>query len=66
MSTETTIPAELIADLQESLVLAASGIRDPETMRKAREEMNRLREELRQRIGTVDVAVDLVRDARNQ
>ena len=65
MSTDTALPATVVAELQESLALAASGVRDSETMRKAREEMNRLREELRQRIGTVDVAVDLIRDARN-
>lgn len=65
MSTTST-PAEVVAELQASLALAASGVRDPGTMRKAREEMNRMREELRQKIGTVDVAVELVRDARNQ
>lgn len=44
---------------------AARGIRDPEAIRKACEEMDRMREELRKRIGTVSVAVDFVRDARN-
>ncbi len=66
MSIDTAISAELIAALQESLARAATGIRNPATMRKAREEMNRMREELRQKIGTVEVAVDLIRDARNQ
>ena len=40
--------------------------RDPEMVRKACERMDRMREELRARIGTVDVAVDLIRDARDQ
>ena len=39
---------------------------DPEKMEKAIEEMNRMREELRKRIGIVNVAVDLIRDARHQ
>jgi hypothetical protein len=42
--------------------------RDPdrETMRRACEEMDRMREQTRQRIGIVDVAVEYVRDARDQ
>ncbi|HUY31185.1 MAG TPA: hypothetical protein VMV69_00285 [Pirellulales bacterium] len=66
MSIETILPTELIQVLQERLNKAAKGIRDPEAMDRAFKEMNRMREELRQRIGTVDLAVDLVRDARNQ
>ena len=38
--------------------------RDPEMVRKACEEMDAAREELRKRIGTIEVAVELVRDAR--
>lgn len=40
--------------------------RDPEMVRKACERMDKMREELRARIGTVDVAVELIRDARDQ
>ena len=42
-----------------------NGTRDPEMMRRSRERMDRMREDLRQRIGTVEVAVDLIRDARD-
>ena len=66
MSTNTSIPGEVVHELHEILAGAATGVRDPETMRKAREEMNRMREELRQRIGTVEIAVDLIREARDQ
>lgn len=66
MSIEHSIPTELLQDLEQALARAMTGLRDPEEMRKAREAMNRMREETRQRIGTVDIAVDLVRDARNQ
>ena len=41
------------------------GQRDPEAMRLACERMDRMREELRARIGTVEMAVELIRDARN-
>jgi hypothetical protein len=64
MNLDTT--ADLVQELQATLERAQTGARDPSDMRQAREEMNRLREELRQKIGTVDVAVDLIRDARNQ
>ncbi len=48
-------------DLEEAI----SQEPDRETMRKACEEMDRLREETRRRIGIVDVAVEFVRDARD-
>lgn len=66
MGTEALTPSDLIQKLEETLERAATGIRDPEEMRKAGEEMDRMREELRQRIGIVDVAVELIRDARSQ
>jgi hypothetical protein len=66
MSTAAVIPAELVHELQATLAEAASGIRDPEKMRKPSEEMDRLREELQQRIGTVEVAVDLIRAGRDE
>ncbi|HEV7225919.1 MAG TPA: hypothetical protein VGN42_24645 [Pirellulales bacterium] len=66
MSTEHAISAELLHDLEIALTRAMTDERDPDEMRKAIEDMNRMREELRQRIGTVNIAVDLIRDARNQ
>ncbi len=58
-----TTPAG-IGELQEAVDRLASGVRDRAAMRKAREDMNRMREETRRRIATVDLAVALVRDAR--
>lgn len=52
-------------ELQEIADRAAMGVRDPQDMRKAVNEMNLAREELRKKIGTVSVAVDLVREARD-
>ena len=54
------------AELHEAIAQLSSGKRDPEAMRKAAERMDKMREELRQKIGTVDIAVELIRDARNQ
>jgi hypothetical protein len=66
MSTETTVSPELMQRLQERLERVANGIRDPEEMLEGAKNMDRMREELRQRIGIVNVAVELIRDARNQ
>lgn len=66
MSTDTLFSTEVMARMQEAADKAAQGLRDPDAMREACEEMDRMREELRQRIGTVDMAVDLIRDARNR
>jgi hypothetical protein len=51
-----------LKELEETLARAP----DRETIHKACEEMDRLREETRKRVGIVDVAVELVRDARDR
>jgi hypothetical protein len=66
MSTETLTTAEAMKELQEAVDRLVKGERDPEAMRQACERMDQMREELRKRIGTVEIAVDLIRDARNQ
>jgi hypothetical protein len=65
MSIDTLTAAEAKRELDEAVERLVKGIRDPEIARKACERMDQTREELRQRIGTVEVAVDLIRDARN-
>ena len=62
----SAIPPELMAELQEAVDRAIKGIRDPEIMRKACEEMDRAREELRKRIGETNIAVELIREARDE
>ncbi len=64
MSTETLAAGK--QELDAAMARLMKGVRDPDAGRKVRDDMDRMREETRQRIGTVDVAVDLVRDARNQ
>jgi hypothetical protein len=49
--------------LKEAIDRLIKGERDPQAMRKACEEMDAAREELQKRIGIVEVAVDLIRDA---
>ena len=64
--TESSIPPEIMAELQVAIDNAIKGVRDPERMRKAAERMDRMREEMRQRVGEVDVAVDLIREGRDE
>jgi len=61
----TGVPPAVMADLLDAARYAASGIRDPEVMRRACERMDRMREELRQQVGEMNVAVDLVREVRD-
>jgi len=67
MSTETSngIPPELAAALDEALRNAMTAHRDSEAMRQACDEQDRLREELRQKVGEVNLAVELVREVRD-
>jgi hypothetical protein len=60
------IPEELLIEMRERALRAARGIRDEDDVRKACERMDRMREELRERIGETQLAVELVREARNQ
>ncbi len=56
---------ELLAELQRAVEDAAKGIRDPEKMRRAAEEMDRTREQIYRRIGLVDFAVPTIRALRD-
>ncbi|HEV3166979.1 MAG TPA: hypothetical protein VGZ22_23420 [Isosphaeraceae bacterium] len=62
----SAIPPEVMAELQERADRAAKGVRDPEIMRKAAERMDKMREDLRQKVGNVDLAVPLIREARDE
>ena len=69
MSTETLatgIPPELMAELQAAADQAARGVRDPEAMRLACERMDRMREELRVQHGEMNIAVELIRESRDE
>lgn len=60
------MPPELMAELEAAAERTAKGIRDPEVMRKAAERMDRMREELRQQHGEMNVAVALIREVRDE
>ncbi len=58
----------IIADpgVQAAIDRVLNGVRDPEAMRLAAERMDRMREEMRLRVGNVDLAVPLIRETRDQ
>lgn len=64
--TNGTSPADVMAELRAATDRAARGVRDPEIMRRACERMDRMREELRRRSGELDVAVNLIRESRDE
>jgi hypothetical protein len=60
----SAIPED-IAELEATIARAMRGIRDPEKMLKAAERMDRMREEMRQRVGVGEWAVQLIRESRD-
>ena len=66
MSIETLPHSEAMARMQEAADKAAKGVRDPEAMRKAAEDMDRISEEIRKRHGLLDIAVPYIRELRDQ
>ncbi len=61
-----TISPEDMADLESAIADVIRGVRDPEKMRRAAERMDRMREEMRQRVGEGEWAVQLVRESRDE
>jgi hypothetical protein len=65
MSTDTIHSADIMARMQEAAERAAKGSRDPEDMRKACENMDRVSEEVRRRNGVLDIGVRAIRELRD-
>ena len=64
--TAAVIPPDLAAEFQEALDDLAKGTRRPEKMQAACERMDRLREENRRLFGEQNIAVELIRQARDE
>jgi hypothetical protein len=61
----TSISAELMAELQDAADKLARGERDPEAAKQAAQRMDRMREENRKRFGVQDIGVDIIRQMRD-
>ena len=61
-------PAAIAVDpeVQAAVDRILRGVRDPEAMRRAAERMDRMREEMRQRVGNVELAVPLIHETRDE
>jgi hypothetical protein len=57
--------SDLDVEYEAALERAMRGVRDPVAMEQAAREMDEGREEIRSRLGEVEIAVDLIRDARD-
>jgi hypothetical protein len=69
MATKTeanAIPPELLAEMERAIQIALSNVRDPEVMRQAAERMDQMREDLRRQDGEMSIAVDLIREVRDE
>jgi hypothetical protein len=62
---DTTIPADVAADMQAVVDSLTSGVPlDPETARRIRERGDKITEELRQKYGELDIGVPAIRELR--
>jgi hypothetical protein len=66
MSTENAKLAQPFTPLQAAIERAMKRQRDPEAERGACERMDRMREELRQQHGLLDIGVPAIRDLRDK
>jgi hypothetical protein len=64
--TPVAVPQEDLDTLREAIDRVVRGIRDPNAARRACEEMDQAREEMRREFGERDLAVDLIRESRDE
>lgn len=62
---ESLLSPELMAEFKAAVEYAKSGKRDPEVMKKAFDEMDRIREQIFKREGILDIAVPIIRELRD-
>jgi hypothetical protein len=60
------IPAGDLSELEKTVQDLIKGVRDPDAMDRAAQEMDEGREEIRQRLGELDIAVELTRESRDE
>ena len=64
---DNVIPPDVQADLAEVCrMIPLGGVKDPELIRRIDERARRIQEEIRRTHGELDVAVDLIRETRDE
>src|SRR5258708_33966725 len=66
MSNENAGMSAPLASLNEAIARAMKGLRDPDAERGACERMDRMREEIRQKHGLLDIGVPSIRELRDR
>jgi hypothetical protein len=62
----TMTPADALADLEHALHLQATGQRDPAFEKRIGAQTEKIRQEIRAEHGILNVAVDLIREGRDE
>ncbi len=63
----TSIPADVMADLEAVLLhLDKGGVKDPELLKRIDERSKAIRERVFKEHGVLEVAVDLIRETRDE
>ena len=66
MAAVEKLPAtDFDAEYEAAIARAMKGVHDPVAMERAAREMDEGREEIRSRLGELEIAVDLIRDVRD-
>jgi succinate dehydrogenase/fumarate reductase flavoprotein subunit len=63
--TNPGVSSEILADLQNAVDASMKGVRNPQKARKAREEMDQIREEIRNEHGVLDIGIPAIRELRD-
>jgi hypothetical protein len=61
----TTIPSDVLADMERATELAISGKKDPEFERRVQAEAKKIREEIFKKHGLLDIGVPAIRELRD-
>jgi len=59
-------PSATLTDLEYAIQLIMTGKKDPEFTARVQAETEKVTEEIRRRHGVVNIAVDLIREARDE
>jgi hypothetical protein len=62
----SNLPADLLADMEAAVAAAAGKPIDPQVARRIRERAVQATEEVRRRHGVLNIAVDLIRETRDE
>ena len=61
----STIPSDVLADMERATELAISGKKDPEFERRVQAEAKKIREEILKKHGLLDIGVPAIRQLRD-